>query len=37
MRTVNSYNFSDAYAWVELVQAPASNTAADAMFTIGNE
>ena len=37
MRTVNSYNFSDAYAFVELVQAPASNTAADAMFTIGND
>lgn len=37
MRTVNTYSFSDAYAWVELVQAPASNTAADAMFTIGTD
>ncbi len=37
IRTVNSFNFSDAYSFVELVQAPASNTAADAMFTIGND
>ena len=37
IRTVNTYNFSDAYSYVELVQAPASNTAADAMFTIGND
>ncbi|HKY43050.1 MAG TPA: IPT/TIG domain-containing protein [Pyrinomonadaceae bacterium] len=36
MRTVNTYNFNDAYAFVELVQAPASNTGADAMFTIGD-
>ena len=36
IRTVNTFNFSDAYSYVELVQAPASNTAADAMFTIGN-
>ena len=35
MRTVNTYDFSESYAFVELVQAPASNTAADAMFTIG--
>src|ERR1044071_2309399 len=35
MRTVNTYNFSDAYAYVELVQAAASNTGADTMFTIG--
>jgi IPT/TIG domain len=35
--TVNSYNFSNAYSFVELVQAPASNTAGDAMFTIGND
>src|SRR5215204_1727647 len=35
IRTVNTYNFSNAYSFVELVQAPASNTAADAMFTIG--
>ena len=37
IRTVNTYNFSGAYSFVELVQAPASNTAADAMFTIGND
>ena len=37
MRTVNTYTFSDAYAYVELVQAPASNTAADAMLTIGQD
>jgi len=36
MRTVNTYTFSDAYAYVELVQAPASNTSADAMFTVGS-
>jgi hypothetical protein len=35
MRTVNSYNFNDAYSFVELVQAPATNTNADAMFTVG--
>src|SRR5829696_740304 len=35
--TVNIFNFSGAYSYVELVQAPASNTAADAMFTIGND
>lgn len=35
MRTVNSYDFSESYAFVELVQAPASNTGADAMFTVG--
>lgn len=37
MRTVNSYNFSDAYSYVELVQAPATNTAGDAMFTVGTD
>jgi hypothetical protein len=35
MRTVNTYSFSDAYSFVELVQAPASNTGAAAMFTVG--
>jgi len=35
MRTVNTYNFDDAYAYVELVQAAATNTGADNMFTIG--
>ena len=37
IRTVNSYTFTGGYTYVELVQAPASNTAADAMFTIGND
>jgi hypothetical protein len=37
VQTVNSYNFSNAYSFVELVQAPASNTTGDAMFTIGND
>ncbi len=36
IRTVNIYTFTDSYAHVELVQPAASNTAADAMFTIGN-
>jgi len=36
IRTVNLYTFTDSYAHVELVQATASNTSADAMFTIGN-
>src|ERR1043165_7025301 len=36
MRTVNTYDFTGAYAYVELVQAPATNTTADAMFTLGN-
>src|SRR4029079_13612919 len=35
MRTVNTYNFDDAYAYVELVQAAATNTSSDNMFTIG--
>jgi hypothetical protein len=36
IRTVNSYNFSGAYSFVELVKAPESNTTGFAMFTIGN-
>jgi hypothetical protein len=36
MRTVNTYTFSDSYAYVELVQAPASNTQGEAMFTVGS-
>ena len=36
VRTVNTYNFSGAYSYVELVKAPESNTSAFAMFTIGN-
>jgi IPT/TIG domain len=37
MRTVNTYDFTDDYAFVELVQAAASNTGADTMFTVGPE
>ena len=37
IRTVNTYNFNDAYASVELVQAPASDTNAEAMFTVGSD
>ena len=37
LRTVNTYNFTDAHAYVELVQAPASNTNADARFTVGSD
>ena len=36
IRTVNTYNFSGAYSFVELVKAPESNTTGYAMFTIGN-
>ena len=35
--TVNTYNFTDADAYVELVQAPASNTNAVGMFTAGSD
>ena len=35
--TVNNYNFTDAYSFVELVQAAASNTGGDSMFTIGSD
>ena len=35
--TVNTYNFTDSHAYVELVQAPASNTNAEAMFTAGSD
>jgi hypothetical protein len=37
VRSVNSYNFTGAYSYVELVQAPSATTAADAMFTIGKD
>jgi hypothetical protein len=37
MRSVNAYDFSGAYVYVELVQAASSATAGDAMFTIGND
>jgi len=35
IRSVNTYNFTGAYCYVELTQTPSSSTAADAMFTIG--
>jgi phosphatidylserine/phosphatidylglycerophosphate/cardiolipin synthase-like enzyme len=35
--SVNAYNFTSAYAQVEIVQPPASNSAADAMLTIGRD
>ena len=37
IRSVNPYNFSGAYSYVELVQAPSAATAADAMFTVGKD
>lgn len=37
LSTVNTYSFDDSSAYVELVQAPASNTNADAMFTVGSD
>jgi hypothetical protein len=35
IRSANSYNFTGATAYVELVQAPSASTKADAMFTMG--
>ena len=35
IRSTNAYDFRGAYVSVELVQAPASSTKADAMLTIG--
>ncbi|HKG81119.1 MAG TPA: hypothetical protein VKA78_16905, partial [Pyrinomonadaceae bacterium] len=37
IRSSNTYNFTGAYTYVELVQAAASNTKADAMFTVGRD
>lgn len=37
LRSAATYNFTGAYCYVQLVQAPASNTAADAMLTIGSD
>jgi hypothetical protein len=37
IRSVAAYNFSGAYCYVVLTRAPASNTTADAMFTIGKD
>ena len=35
--SLNTYDFTGAYSYVELVQAPSSSTKADAMFTIGRD
>ena len=37
IRTARAYDFTGAYCYVALTQAPAANTAADAMFTIGQD
>ena len=37
IRSASMYNFTGAYCYVELVRAPAANTTADAMLTIGRD
>jgi hypothetical protein len=37
IRAARSYDFTGAYCYVALTQAPAANTAADAMLTIGQD
>ena len=37
LRAATNYNFTNAYCYVELAQAPATNTTADAMLTIGRD
>jgi len=37
IRSSNTYDFTGAYSYVELVQAAASSTKADAMLTIGKD
>jgi hypothetical protein len=37
IRSTNTFDFTGAYSFVELVQGPASSTKADAMFTIGRD
>lgn len=37
IRTVNTYVFDNSSAYVELVQAPAFDTNADAMFSVGSD
>lgn len=37
LRSASAFNFTGAYSYVELVQAPASATKADAMFTVGRD
>ena len=36
VRSASSFSFTNGYAYVEIVQPGAANTAADAMFTLGN-
>ena len=36
VRSASSFSFTNGYAYVEIVQPAAANTAADAMFTLGN-
>jgi hypothetical protein len=35
IRSATSYDFTGGYAYAQLIQAPGSNTAADAFYTIG--
>lgn len=35
IRSTNTHNFTGAYSYVELVQAPSASTKGDAMFTAG--
>jgi hypothetical protein len=37
IRSVSSFNFTNSYCYVEVVQTPASSGTADAMFTIGRD
>ena len=37
IRSLSTFNFTNAYSFVHLVQGPASSTKADAMFTIGRD
>lgn len=37
LKSAASYNFANAYCSVEVVQAPATNTTADAMLTVGKD
>jgi acid phosphatase len=35
IKSAGAFNFTNGYAYVQLVQGPATNTAADAFFTLG--
>ena len=37
LRSANTYDFTNAYCYVEVVQGPSASTSADAMFTIGRD